>query len=147
MPPGSIEDTWRAGVVAAELRRQSGQPGAADLIADLGCSDVWARQEAWIFPEVFALAGMASVRPVWSAQVSADGPVQAHMDGVALPLKSRRPAAALLALLVLSAGRVTAERALDALALPGATERARQKELSRAVTELRDVLGLSLIHI
>ncbi|GAA4020286.1 hypothetical protein GCM10022631_37490 [Deinococcus rubellus] len=146
VPAGSLEDRWRAGVVQAELRRLGFQEGGSQTDIDeelraLNCSAVWAQQEADIFPKLFALLGIRAQRPTWEAVVYADGPVRVMMNGSLLPLKATRPAAALLALLLLNGNRVSSERALDAISLRGATPRARRQELSRAIQELRVALG------
>ncbi|WP_420594173.1 hypothetical protein [Deinococcus sp.] len=140
VPSGSIEDAWRAGVVRAELQRLDGQDARTDLNA-LNISAAWARQEAWVFPKLFASIGVVSPLPEWEAVVYMVGPLRVTMNGVDILLNAHRPAAALLALLVVNRGRVSAERALDALTLPGQTPRAQHKELSRTVRELWEALG------
>lgn len=137
----NVEDGWRAGVVAAELRRLGGEPGVGEALRALEMSPAWARQEAWIFPELFASLGPVEPPPPWEATVCTDGPVRVRMNGLLLGLRPHRPAAALMALLALHGGQVSAERALDALDLPGRTPRARRQELSRTVRELWEVLG------
>ncbi|BBN94403.1 hypothetical protein [Deinococcus grandis] len=79
--------------------------------------------------------------PEWTVRVSLAGPVRVWMSGDELPLRSTRPEAGLLALLVTAGGQVSRERALDALDLPGKTPTARRKALSAAVAALRELLG------
>lgn len=143
VPLGSVEDRWRAGVVGAELLRLEGKTGPEirNALEAIGYSPSWARQEAWVFPELFACVGPVAPRPAWTAQVWADGPVRVSMDGVALPLRAGRPAASLLALLLMGDRRVSMERAVDALSLPGTGLRRQRQELSRAARELSETLG------
>ncbi|GAA0499588.1 hypothetical protein GCM10008937_03570 [Deinococcus depolymerans] len=79
--------------------------------------------------------------PEWTVRVSLAGPVRVWMSGDELPLRSTRPEAGLLALLVTAGGQVSRERALDALDLPGRTPTARRKALSAAAAALRGLLG------
>ncbi|CAM3600077.1 tetratricopeptide repeat protein [Deinococcus frigens] len=141
VPPGSVEDHWRAGVVQAELLRLEGQADIRDALQAVGFQPAWACQEAWVFPELFAQIGVVAPRPIWEAEVSVDGPVRVVMGGVEAPLKAHRPAASLLVFLLMGGGRVSVDRAVDALTLPGVTPRRQQQELSRTVRELWEALG------
>jgi len=75
------------------------------------------------------------------ARLDADGPLRLSMSGEPVALRPARASASLLAFLVHHRGKVTAERALEALELPGKDVRARKKALSKVVGELREVLG------
>ncbi|MVN85550.1 hypothetical protein GO986_02085 [Deinococcus sp. HMF7620] len=94
-----------------------------------------------LFPEVYALRGVVVETPPWTIRCSLAGPVRVWMYDIELSLRPTRPAAGLLALLLTCGGRVSRERALDALDLPGRTPDARRKALSTAAAELREVLG------
>ena len=137
----TASDDWRIQVVQAELRRQGGEPEPEAGLRALRLDQTWAQEEAWVFPALFALLELTVPRPVWNAQVSADGPITLTMGGEAMALPPCRVSASLLAFLVHHGGSVAAERALEALDLPGETVRARKKALSKAVAELRTLLG------
>lgn len=137
----SSSDGWRWQVIEAELLRREGKPLPPDFLKPWPMDGNWVREEARLFPELFALVG---VEPVWARPrgvVVADGPIHLRLDGVVVPLAPHRHAASLLAFLVMNGGHSTSERVLEAIRLPGGSVRARKQELSRAVTELRDVLG------
>ncbi|WP_424950349.1 hypothetical protein [Deinococcus sp.] len=135
------DDGWRVRVVQAELARRTGAAHPVSELRDLNLEQTWAQEEARVFPELFALLGLKSERPQWTAQLSADGPLSLTMSGGPVPLRSGRASASLLAFLVYHRGEVSAERALEALSLPGKDVRARKQQLSKAVAELREVLG------
>jgi len=139
--PFSSDDTWRVRVVEAELTRREGTGDPVAGLRDLQLDRTWAQEEALVFPEVFALMGVRAVRPVWTARLDADGPLRLSMSGEPVALRPARASASLLAFLVHHRGKVTAERALEALELPGKDVRARKKALSKVVGELREVLG------
>lgn len=137
------DDRLLAGVVRAELLRREGQEARARAALEaLAPGPLWAQEHARLFPALLGLIGVAPPQlPAWEAVVSTDGPVSVSMHGQTLPLRSSRPEAALLALLVSQGGSLGRERLQDALDLPGQSENARRKELSRAVASLRAVLG------
>ncbi|WP_264777964.1 tetratricopeptide repeat protein [Deinococcus aetherius] len=140
---GRRDDARLAGVVRAELLRLEGrEEEARESMRGVPGRDVWTLEVARLFPAAFALVGEEAIPPVpWTVRVSADGPVTAWMHGEALPLRPGRPAASLLALLLVRGGSVSRELALEALDLPGTGPDARRKELSRTLGELRDALG------
>ena len=137
----TASDDWRIRVVQAELRRLGGEPEPEAGLRALRLDQTWAQEEAWVFPALFAPLKQTAPRPLWSAQVSADGPITLSMGGEAVALSPWRVSASLLAFLVYHGGSVAAERALEALDLSGETVRARQQALSKAVAELRTLLG------
>ncbi|GGL06434.1 hypothetical protein [Deinococcus radiotolerans] len=99
----------------------------------------WVRAYLPVLLEHYGVVTFAP--PEWTVRVSLAGPVRVWMSGDELPLRSTRPEAGLLALLVVAGGQVSRERALDALDLPGKTPTARRKALSAAVAALRELLG------
>ncbi|MDR6219405.1 hypothetical protein [Deinococcus soli (ex Cha et al. 2016)] len=127
----------------AECARQAGgEPlppgnGIRAQLATLRWS--WVRAYLPALLEHYAVVTFAP--PEWTVRVSLAGPVRVWMSGDELPLRSTRPEAGLLALLVTAGGQVSRERALDALDLPGKTPTARRKALSAAVAALRELLG------
>ena len=141
VPPVQGSDSWRVKVVQAELARRAGTADPATELRGLALDHPWAVEEARVFPELFALLGLSSVRPAWTAEINADGPLQLTMSGEPVPLRPSRTSASLLAFLVFHQGQTSAERALEALDLPGKDVRARKQSLSKAVAELREVLG------
>ncbi len=136
-------DRLRWHVVRAELDRRAGDVAGAQQAMDQVNGELMRHMRTLgrLFPEVYALRGVAIETPPWTVRCSLAGPVRIWMYDIELQLRSTRPAAGLLALLVTHGGRVSRERALDALDLPGRTPDARRKALSAAVAELREVLG------
>ncbi|MBZ9712816.1 hypothetical protein [Deinococcus multiflagellatus] len=136
-------DRLRWHVVRAELDRRAGNAAGAQRSMDQVNVNLMrnVRSTGRLFPEVYTLRGVVIDTPPWTVRCSLAGPVRLWMYDIELPLRSTRPAAGLLALLVTHGGRVSRERALDALDLPGRTPDARRKALSAAVAELREVLG------
>lgn len=140
--PARLQDGWRETVVRAELCRLEGEePMAAELLRRLGAPAWWTGVEAQVFPEVFALVGVQTRSPIWTARLSADGPLRLKMNGRPVGLSPVRPAASLLAFLLVHRGSAATERVLEALDLPGNGARQRRQALSRVVTELRAALG------
>jgi tetratricopeptide (TPR) repeat protein len=137
----TTSDGWRIQVVQAELRRLGSESEPEASLHELRLDQTWAQEEAWVFPALFARLGQRALRPVWSAQISTDGPISLSMNGEQVPLFPQRASASLLAFLTYQGGSVSAERALEALDLPGKTVRARQQALSKVVAELRVLLG------
>ncbi|ALW88499.1 hypothetical protein [Deinococcus actinosclerus] len=127
----------------AECARQAGgeplppSDGIRAQLATLRWS--WVRAYLPALLEQYGVVTFAP--PEWTVRVSLAGPVRVWMSGDELPLRSTRPEAGLLALLVTAGGQVSRERALDALDLPGKTPTARRKALSAAVAALRELLG------
>ncbi|WP_216322741.1 tetratricopeptide repeat protein [Deinococcus aestuarii] len=137
-----LQDDWRETVVRAELCRLGGEEAVAgELLCRLEAPAWWTDLEAQVFPEVFTLVGRQPQSRVWTARLSADGPLRLKMNGRSVELSPVRPAASLLAFLVAHRGSAATERVLEALDLPGNGERQRRQALSRVVTELRAVLG------
>ena len=141
VPPVQGSNGWRVKVVQAELARRAGTASPEMDLRDLALDHTWAVEEARVFPELFALLGLSSARPPWTAELSADGPLQVTMSGEPVPLRPSRVSSSLLAFLIFHQGQTSAERALEALDLPGKNVRARKQSLSKAVAELREVLG------
>ncbi|GGR86901.1 hypothetical protein [Deinococcus sedimenti] len=127
----------------AECARQSGGdplPPGDGIRAQLATLR-WSWVRAYL-PALLEQYGVVTFAPPeWTVRVSLAGPVRVWMSGDELPLRSTRPDAGLLALLVTAGGQVSRERALDALDLPGKTPTARRKALSAAVAALRELLG------
>lgn len=142
--PVQVDDIFFSQFLWADLLRREGDLQAAQEMidrADAAQFQRW-RHTGLLFPEVYAMRGVViPPYPEWQVRVSLNGPVRAWMGQEELSLRSTRPVAGLLALLVYSGGQVSRERALDALDLPGKTADARRKALSAAVAELREVLG------
>lgn len=143
VPAGQAEEAQRARVVRAELARWQGRPEvAAELLRGLSDDALWTAEEARLFPDLFALIGVhAAPAPPVRVQVCADGPVRACLNDLPLPLPSASPAASLLALLAWHGGSVAVERILEWVTLPGRTPRLRRQNLSRALVDVRAVLG------
>lgn len=143
IPEGREEERQRASIVRAELARRAGDPArAAELLGTLTQGALWVTEETRLMPELFALLGQrASPVPPMRLHVSANGPVQASINNRALELRSNTPTASLLALLAWSGGSVAVQPVLDELTLVGRSARLRRQNLSRAVGELRAVLG------
>ena len=143
VPEDREEERQRVQIVRAELARRVGDGAqAAALLDGLSPGALWTREEARLLPELFALVGRAEPVPApLQLQLNADGPLRATLNGRPLPLPATGPAASLLAFLVWHGGEVDVERSLEALTLPGASERARRQNLSRVVGQLRQLLG------
>ncbi|WP_293915398.1 tetratricopeptide repeat protein [Deinococcus sp.] len=144
VPAGSAEETQRVQIVQAELLRRQGQPGEAmALLHTLDLTALWTAEEMHLFPELFALIDQRSPpRQPMQLQVRADGPVRACLNGLLLEdLPPTRPAASLLALLVVRGGTLPVSQVLDEVTLSGQTLRARKQHLSKVLGELRDLLG------
>ncbi|PTA67252.1 hypothetical protein C8263_13135 [Deinococcus arcticus] len=142
-PIRNDNDRLRWHLVRAELDRRAGKMEAAQQAMNPFDPSLLRHMRTLgrLFPEVYALRGVTIETPPWTVRCSLAGPVRLWMYDIELQLRSTRPAAGLLALLVTHGGRVSRERALDALDLPGRTPDARRKALSAAVAELREVLG------
>lgn len=137
----SLFDGWRRSVLKAEFLRLEGRAVPLDFLNPWPQDRNWVREEALLFPELFALAGVNAARRLPRGVVLADGPIRFLLDDVEVPLAPHRHAASLLAFLVAQGGGSTAERVLEAVKFPGSSARLQRQELSRAVRELRGVLG------
>lgn len=136
-----ITDRWRLAVVRAELSRLAGESDFAQHLSEVNLAHVWAEQEAWVFPALFAAVGLKTAPPPWRISVDADGPIQVKINGDPLDLRPTSPEAVLLAFLVRHQGSVSVEKILEALNLAGETPRRRKQTLSKVVVRLRERLG------
>ena len=140
---GQAEEEQRAWIVRAELARRRGDLAtAAALLRGVHQDALWTVEEARLLPDLFGLIGVhVPPPPALRLQVNADGPVTASLNGRRVALRSTTPSASLLTLLAWHGGSVAVESVLEWVALEGQTLRRRRQNLSRALGELREVLG------
>lgn len=146
--PLSGEDADRANIVRAELARQGGDTEAAlALLRPLARQTLWAREEAYAFPDLFALLGEARPAPLPragkpSVSVRAAGPLEVRVNGRAVPLAPTSLAGVLLVALLEAGGQASTGQL--ALAVSGREERSERhgkQAVSRLARELRRALG------
>lgn len=144
--PISGEDGDRGVIVRAELARRQRRPDeAAALLRTLKRQMLWVREEAAVFPELFALLGPDAPEPLprqdrLTVEVRAAGFGEVRLDGRPL----RLPPLALVALVALldAGGTLDAESLAAAVrdSQPRDRRRAAQRA-SHAVKQLRGALG------
>ncbi len=136
---GDVVDAWRTQIVRAELARLEGEPGWAAHLQGIAPGHHLVRQEARVFPDTLAAAGVVEATPEWWIGVNLDGPVRVVTASGSVALRPTE--ASLLAFLAVHQGSVLVERALEALDLGGGDLRRQKRQLNRVVQGLREALG------
>ena len=143
VPEGFEEDTQRKQIVQAEaLRRSNDLEAARKMLSNIDASRQWFADEAICFSELFALHGVRIQDEPMRIRLNANGPIRAWVNDDPLDIDATSLLASLLALLVHEPAGVSFERCVtEFLKVPGATDKAKQKSLERAIEGLRLMLG------
>lgn len=136
---GDVVEAWRAQIVRAELARLEGNPEWAAHLQGIPAAHHLVREEARVFQDTLAAAGVVEATPEWWIDVNLDGPVRVVTATGPVPLRPIE--ASLLAFLAVHQGSVSVERALAALDLGGGDLRRQKRQLNRVVQGLREGLG------